>query len=107
MRTLTEILNILSGFLTPIIAVLAIIIAYRQYKIQKYRVRIDLFDRRLKIYNAIMDFMSHVRQKGDASNDQIFNLIERTIDSRFLFKGEIKNHIESLIQQALDIQEIN
>ena len=51
--------------------------------------------------------MRHVRQHGDASNDQIFELIEQTADSKFLFKGEIKNHIELLVRHALDLQEVN
>jgi hypothetical protein len=107
MHSLNEFLTTLSGFLTPVIAILAVMIAYHQYKIQAYRVRMDLFDRRLKIYNAIMDFMNHIRRHGDAGNDQIFELIKQTVDSKFLFKGKIKLHIDSLLQKALALQEVN
>ncbi len=101
------ILSFLSGLLTPVIAVVAIIIAIRQFKIQQYKVRIDLYDRRIIIYDAIMDFMIHVRQHVDASNDQIYEFIEKTSKSKFLFKGEIKEHIDKLIKKALDLQEVN
>jgi len=101
------ILSFLSGLLTPVIAVVAIIIAIRQFKIQQYKVRIDLYDRRIIIYDAIMNFMIHVRQHGDASDNQIHEFIEKTSKSKFLFKGEIKEHIDKLINKALDLQEVN
>jgi len=107
MNIAKQIFEIFSGYLTIVIAITLAYIAIQQHLTEKYKIRIDLFDRRMKIYNSIMVFMRHVRQHGDAKNDQIFDLIDNTSDSKFLFKGEIKEHIDSLIQLALDLQEVN
>jgi len=107
LTSLKDYLAILSGFLTPLIAILAIIIAYRQYEIQKYRVRMDLFERRLKIYQAIMNFMRYVRQHGSANDEQLFEFIDNSSLCKFLFKGKIKKHIDVLLQEALNLQEIS
>jgi hypothetical protein len=107
MNIAKHIFEIFSGYLTVVIAITTTYIVIQQYLVSRYKVRMDLYDRRLKIYNAIMKFMRHVRQHGDASNDQIFELIEQTAESKFLFKGAIKEHIELLYQKALDLQEVN
>jgi|SRR3990172_6917781 len=107
MNLAKQIFEIFSGYLTIVIAITTTYIVIQQFLVSRYRVRMDLYDRRLKVYNAIMKFMRHVRQHGQADNDQIFELIEQTAESKFLFEGEIKDHIESLYQEALDLHEIH
>ena len=104
MCTIRNILNILSGFLTPTIAILAIWIAYRQYKIQEYRVRFDLYGARITIYESIMKFLSTVRQKGTASDDELFTFLRETSRSKFLFKGEMEKHIDAIYDKAVELQ---
>jgi hypothetical protein len=104
MCTLNEYLPILTGLLTPIIAILALIIANRQFKIQEYRVRFDLYEPRMKIYESIMKFLKKVRQKGDASQDDLYDLLNETIHAKFLFKGEMSDHIEAIFKRAAELQ---
>ena len=107
MNTFKEYIEIASGFLTPVIAITTALIAYRQYKIQRYRVRLDLYDRRMKIYEALMHFLSIVRQKGDAPIDEIYTLTRDTSQAKFLFKGEIEKHIGSIFKRAVELESVN
>ncbi|MBI5021999.1 MAG: hypothetical protein HZB59_11240 [Ignavibacteriales bacterium] len=99
-------MNQLSGFLTPIIALIALWIAYRQFKIQEYRVRLDLYDRRLKIYEAIMKFLSGISQKGDSTWDEVLEFLRDTKEAKFLFKGEMKAHLDSIYNRAIKLQSV-
>ena len=107
MNMVKHMLEIFSGYLTIVIAITATYIAIQQYYVSRYRVRIDLFDRRWKFYKAIMDFMRHVRQHGDAKDAQIQDFIDQTADSKFFFKGEIVKHIDLLLHHAIELQDIN
>lgn len=94
----------LSGLLTPIIALIALWIAYRQFKIQEYKVRLDLYERRLKIYGAIMKFLGGISKKGDSSWEEVLEFLENTNEAKFLFKGEMKEHLDSIYKHATELQ---
>jgi hypothetical protein len=106
MAILSGAMRILAGLLTPLIAAIALFIAYWQYRLQEYRVRLDLYDRRIVIYEAIMQFLSGVSQKGTASNEELISLLRDTRQAKFLFKGEIERHINSIYDKALNLQYI-
>ena len=59
-----QIFEILSAFLTPLIALLALWIAYQQFRVQKYRTRFDLFERRMKIYESVRETLVIVFRDG-------------------------------------------
>jgi hypothetical protein len=97
-------MTLFSSLLTLLIAILAVVIAYRQYKIQEYRVRLDLYEPRMKIYDSIMKFLSAIMQKGTATNDELFTFVRETSRAKFLFKGEMEKHIDSIYKVAVDLQ---
>jgi hypothetical protein len=107
MEMLRPYIDFASALLTPLIAILVALIAYRQYRIQEYRVRLDLYDKRLKIYEAVMTFFRHLYQNGSASTEELLSLTGDTAEARFLFKGHMRNQIDLIYRTALDLQEIN
>jgi hypothetical protein len=95
-----------SGFLTPLIALLAGWIAYRQLKIQEYRVRLDLYEPRMKIYDPIMKLLTTVGQKGTATNEELVTFLRETSRAKFLFKGELEKHIDAIYKKGVDLHYI-
>ena len=62
--TLENSLNILTGFLTPVIAIIAIWIAIMQMRTHRYKVRIDLFEKRMKIFETIRESLGVILRDG-------------------------------------------
>ena len=52
-----KLLDVLSGLLTPTIAILASYIAYRQYRTAKAKLKLDLYEKRLKIFKYFKTFI--------------------------------------------------
>ena len=102
-----QFIHIFSGLLTPIIGITTIFILDLQYSLQEYKVRHDLYEPRMKVYRAIIKFLEHVNGFGDASQEDISELIEQTAEAHFLFKGKIEKHIQSLQNRGIDIQGVN
>ncbi len=100
-------INILSAFLTPIIGLTTISILVLQYLLQRYRVRKDLYEPRIKIYRAVNEFLMHANQHDNVSEDTLTALIQSTTEARFLFRGKIRKHIYLLHSKGLKLQIIN
>jgi hypothetical protein len=99
-----EFLKILSGFLTPLIAIIVTYIAYQQYKINKNRLRLYLFEKRFKVYDGLMIFLASVIRKADTSNEDLFKFRKHINDAFFLFDDEILSFLEEVYKKAHDLK---
>lgn len=65
-------ISILQGLLTPTMAAFGGYIAWQQWKTEQNKLRLDLFDRRFLVFQALRDFMSEVRSRGRVSDRSLF-----------------------------------
>lgn len=86
--TTTELIQALSGLLTPVIAVIVAFIAYQQYVTSREKLRLDLFDKRLRIYTAARDFLKEVFGAGQVNQRQIAQFALDTCEAGFLFPND-------------------
>ncbi len=99
----SKIAEFLSAILTPIIAVIVTYIAIRQWKTDHDRLRLDLYDKRFKVYQSIMDILSIISQNGDISLEEISQFTIKTNESKFLFENEIPDFIENIIENSIKL----
>jgi len=87
------------GLLTPVIAGIAVYIARQQWKTAAYRVKFDLYDRRIRVYERVREILGlmYTTVSDDA---RLHELLRDTRDAEFLFGSEIKNYIEEVFQRA-------
>ena len=65
MDTIKEVAEVLSGFTTPLIAAIALYIAWQQHKTSWDALKVNLYDRRLKVYRGLVDLFAVVLQDVD------------------------------------------
>jgi hypothetical protein len=95
-NTLQNILNILSGLLTPIIAIIATWIAIMQLKAHRYKIKIDLFERRVRIFESIRNNLISV---GNEGSTQKINWTEYNFACRqaiFLLNDKLVKYINQI-----------
>jgi hypothetical protein len=56
--------ELFAALLTPVIAIVMTYIAIQQYRANKIKLRHDLYDRRLLLYNAVAEFLAHIIREG-------------------------------------------
>ncbi|MBA3648126.1 MAG: hypothetical protein H0W62_06180 [Chitinophagales bacterium] len=88
------------------IAIFAGRIAYQQYQVQRYKVKLDLFERRMKIYENIRSVLINVfhyasLEKADMNN---FHMCVR--HSKFLFDKPTRDYIFEIEDKVLEFQRI-
>ncbi|HXG06857.1 MAG TPA: hypothetical protein VNI77_05980 [Nitrososphaera sp.] len=54
-----------------------------------------------------MEYISHVVQHGNLSDDEWWKFLRNSRDKQFLFGKDVQDFIEALYNKGLDIQSIN
>jgi hypothetical protein len=106
--TVGLIVSIGSLFLTGVVAWNTLRIAHQQKEIAEQqaltarnKLRLDLFDRRLPIYEAAMILADTVVRKGDISFEETQEFRMATKSVRFLFNQELHDYCDELRKQAM------
>lgn len=103
-RSVKPYVDLLSALLTPLIAVIATYIAYQQYRANQLKLRHDLYDRRLQVFNAVAEFLAHVMREGTTDRAQLMTLLQKTRESYFLFGNQVSKYVTELYEKGVDLE---
>src|SRR5262245_66272538 len=68
-----EILKILQGLLTPVIGIVATYIAWQQWKTNRNKLNLDRYDRRMRVYQEVVRFISIGIRYDNYDDDELLN----------------------------------
>lgn len=95
----------LSALLAPVVAVLGSFIAYRQWRLAQNKLKLDLFDRRFKVYEAARDLLASIMTRGKADDDELLKYMIATREAKWLLGAEIAEYLnKQLYHKAIDLQ---
>jgi hypothetical protein len=100
------IFNNLSDFLTPIITILALYIAYQQFRTNKQRLLFETYEKRLAIYNAVQDYLSLVLRDAKTDLNKISDFRQNTSQAVFLFDSSVQNKIDEIFKKSHEMREL-
>ena len=98
------IIGISQALFSLIIGLAVVYIAYQQHKTNRNKLRLELYDRRFKLYNEITSLIGSIVQMGDVSDSDLMGCLRNTREAVFLFKEDIPKYIEELYKQATELQ---
>jgi len=102
--------NFIDVFLAFVIGALGVVIAYRQYRLGKNQEQRDLWDRRMRVYDAINDYLEVVSRSGRPATGEIAKTFhDMTGEWRLesLFPSDVKAYIEGIKKKAHDLEVTN
>jgi hypothetical protein len=67
----------------------------------------DLYDRRLKIRQAVMGFIASVVRQSDANDENLITLLRETSETRFLCREDVEQYINALYNKGIEVQYFN
>jgi uncharacterized protein YhaN len=84
-------------------------IAYRHWKIDHEKLKLELFDRRLEAYQRLKDAVAPIAASGKVTNEDTERFARAMYDMRFLFDKETETCVDEiyramLAKQAIDAQ---
>jgi hypothetical protein len=90
--------------LTVAIGCVTAYIAIQQWRINKNKLRLDLFDRRWSVFEATMRLAEIVITKGDISLEEVHRFAFATKGVEFLFNRELQDYCDDqLHKEALAV----
>ena len=98
--TISSWLQVLQGLLTPVIGVIALYIAWQQWKGNKLKLVLDRYDRRLEVYKNVVAFLRRVQRDFKLEVSDIQKFITDTAEADFLFEPEIAEYLDEMYKRA-------
>lgn len=95
--------EILGAMLTPTIAIVALVIAVLQYKINAQRLRHEMYERRLAVYKIVQRYFGEILQTGTVKFPQCVQFYGETSEATFLFDHKIPDWIEVVYKKSLQM----
>jgi hypothetical protein len=80
------------------------IIAALQWRVADNKLRLDLFDRRYKVYDATRKFLAVIFREANFKDSELFEFYTGTSDAEFLFGAEVVKHLEQIRKRAIDMR---
>lgn len=98
-----ELLRVLQGLLTPVIAGIACYIAWQQWKTNRDKLNLDRYEKRLEIYKEVVRFISIGIREANYSDNELMNFKPNVSEADFLFGEEISKYINELQKRAVNL----
>jgi hypothetical protein len=100
-------LTILSGLLTPAIALFIAVVAWFQWTTARDKLRLDLFDRRYAVYEVARKFVQQILANGNVTHEQMNEFTWGTRTAKFVFDEDVEDYLLELWNRALHLQAFN
>jgi hypothetical protein len=79
-------------------------IAWQQWRVARNKLRLDLFDRRYKVFDATRNFLTAIARSVSFQDAELFEFSAGTSDAEFLFDADVVNYIARIRNRAIDLR---
>ena len=102
--TFDLLLKIISTVSTFAIGVAAFVLAYQQFRISRSKLKFDLYERRLALFNVVREFCGRVAMSKEVDSGTFYH---ESIERYFLFDEDVCAYIGEVYQRALQLEHTN
>jgi len=103
----TQAIEIFKGLLTPIIAILALYIAWQQWQTNRQKLVLEKYDRMLHIYEEIKKIISIILVHTNPSIQDLGKFKISVSEADFLFGSEITEYIDEIYKRGFNLCRCN
>ena len=100
----STLIPILGPVATLIVGCAVAFIAWQQSKVARNKLRLDLFDRRYKVYDATRKFLAMIVRDATFSDSQLVEFVAGTSDAEFLFGSAVVDYLAQIRKRALEMR---
>lgn len=100
-------IDVFSALLTPLIALIAVYIAYQQWQTNRRKLELELYDGRLRVYQTVAQFVSNVVADASLEQQDLSDLWRNTAEADFLFGSDVRDYLKELTAHAIKLRKWN
>ena len=112
-NSMEQTVRILDALLTPVIAAIAVFIALQQRRIAQQqartaerKLRLDTFDKRYVVFEALLVFISTVLGKVNVDPQDLYKYSQAAKGAYFLFGNEVQSYLDEVYEKAVRLKGI-
>ncbi len=94
----------LQALSTPAIGLLAAVIAWGQWRVARNKMVLDLFDKRMAVYDELRNILGHVVAAGRATADDTYNFGRAKQRAKFLFDSDVFKYLDGLHNHLIEVE---
>ena len=92
------------SIVTLFLSTAVVVIALQQWRVADNKLRLDLFDRRYKVYDTTRKFLAIIIRDATFTDSQLFEFYGGTSDAEFLFRADVVEYLSKIRNRAVDMQ---
>ena len=96
-----QLLEISKGLLTPLIAIIAVYVAWQQWKLNERKLRLELYDRRKRVYEEVKKLFFVVSRDANIDIKEVSDYWVAVSEADFLFGSDITDYLRELYDHGL------
>ena len=93
--------------LTVLLAVFAAYIAYQQFRLQREKFKLDLFEKRFQVFAASRKLLSIILQDARLELKDLFEYRGAVAEAAFLFGEDITTYLREIDKKALRMHSLH
>ena len=97
-------LSAIATLATLFVGLAAAFIGWQQWLVASNKLRLELFDRRYRVYVAAKNFLWAVQRRGDLDDSLLFEFNAGVSDAAFFFDSDVVGYLVELRKRAVDLQ---
>ncbi len=94
-------------YLTSLIAVIAVWIAYQQFQTAREKLKLDLYEKRFCVFETVLGFVSLLALHQKPEAEDVIRLDRAKLTSLFLFGPEVPEYIQSVRDKAQTLTQLD
>jgi hypothetical protein len=95
------------SFVATIFGAVAAWIAFNQWKTANNKLKFDLFDKRMEIYNRTREFLAKTVREGNGDFSDSLHFLHSVDSAKFLFDKEISEYMRKIYNQSVQLRSLN
>ncbi|MFJ2712199.1 hypothetical protein ACIOZM_15100 [Pseudomonas sp. NPDC087346] len=97
----------LTALLTPLVAALGIWIAFNQWKTARMKLKLDLFDKRVAVYETVVRVVRETVLEVHFTDEMLSDYVEGIAGTRWLYDEKMKDYLIELVDSLGRIRPFN
>lgn len=102
-----EVVQLFAAALAPIIAIFGGYIAWRQHRLQRQRLRLDLYEKRFEVYRAVKTLLHSVISEGRVNVEEILRFRTDIAEAAFFYGDDVNQYLEQLTRNVIQFRRKN
>lgn len=99
-----NLIDIFTALLMPTIAIFGIVLGFWQQRINHRKLKNELFNRRIKLFDIISHYISDILCTGNIEQGKEAQFLRNTRNAFFIFDKNIEKYIEKIYAQSIELQ---